>query len=134
MSLIHEIPGFSMMSDEISRAFTSELREAVAQNQLPPFIKKWAAVWKIENAHKPEHVRSCDAQILSGDLAGAEECLRSSFEGNPCSHAEKELCVGMEVRIPWALMVASVVAEKYGVPQGTALHQLFCEGPHDDCF
>lgn len=118
-------------------SYNSELFEALQHGKVLEFTAKWRSIWLIESEHKPESCRVIDLKISSGQIEGCEECLRLSFERPPekvCLHAMTELCVGMEIRMPWVLIVAVLCSHKYEAPMNMCLHQMFCEGPHDDCF
>lgn len=152
-SLIFSIPGYDLTSCEIFSKYSNEAR-AINRDNIQDHVNKWQALWELDR-NKPEHVKEMDNLIVMGliDWDEAANCIRMVRAGPACKHAPKglfhrkkrlrkklvsqvgsDLCAGMEIFMPWSILQAIMVSKHFGVPDGVAIHQLYCKGPHDQCF
>lgn len=160
-ALLASVPGFHQIDESFFKEFNKDFYKIRSGEGIQRFIAKWQAVWEMDIKQKPEIVREMDKYIISElsldgeDLYDAFKCIKKIKQQQLCSHApwgnrkqpKKKrhikkafkgdrggLCAAMEMRMPWTLTRGVIVSHEYGVPIGIAMHQLFCEGPHDNCF
>jgi hypothetical protein len=128
---------------DIYHLYTDELREVVTcPDALLSHIEKWKAVWQLTDRESvPYPVRKMDSVIASScfDVIDALRCVRMTFwtgvcSGQLCEHASTHICPGMEIRMPYLFTAMMLIGHKFGVPPYIALHQGFCQGPHEECF
>lgn len=160
-SVVTRLPGYSIHAD-ITSAYVKAIRKVKRTEDLRFLVGQWLPLWEMGRGRnpKPDKVRAVDDLIVSGqfDAREALRCLRRVLTTNkPCKHADphpvrskkrrirkkhykrnlhmSRLCVGMELLLPWSALVARQVCHKFGVPEGTAFHQLFCDdSQHSACF
>lgn len=151
---IFDIPNYSLTNHGFFAQYANEAK-AINRENIQDHVNKWHVIWEL-NRNKPEHVDEMDRRIVQGlvDWDEAVNCIRAARAGPSCKHApqglfhrkkrirkkklsqvvEPSLCAGMEIFMPWSILQAIMVSNYYGVPDGVAIHQLYCEGPHDHCF
>jgi hypothetical protein len=159
-SVVTRLPDYSINA-EVLKPFVTESKQLGSTEDLRFFVGRWLAIWQMGNAEqKAPTIRQIDDQIVSGEFNAREalRCIRRvRYTGKPCKHAVPHpvrskkrrirkkhdkrnlrvtrLCVGMEILMPWSLFMALRVRNHFGVPDSTALHQLFCDDPnHTSCF
>lgn len=122
--------------DDIITVFTNELKQVDTVLQLENFVGRWKLLWTASSEYKPVIISAVGSHIVSPADETDLKCIKLSFEDKLCEHSIKgEFCSGMEIRLPWTLLVATQLATKYGVPVEIAWHQAFCPFlDHDNCF
>lgn len=157
MKILDKIPGYeNIESDGIVKQFAAEIKLIKTEDDLKKFVVKWRQIWVLRRNSNQFAIKFND-QIISidFDLNQALQCIIRANNNKTCKHAtswglnkkpkkkrllkkaEKKggnLCHGMQIVLPEALIKTVYVTIKFGVPDGVAMHQLFCTGPHDDCF
>lgn len=161
VTVLEQIPGYRAMNygeDVIAVDFAKDVHAVRSADDIRKLVIKWRALWELTTKGKPEHVQNIDTRIVAGDFDADEafECFKRVAQGQTCRHATPwglkkrprkkrllkkmvksgsgSLCPGMEIRLPWSMFTVAMVSHHYGVPETMALHQAFCDGPHDGCF
>ena len=158
-SKLQDIPDYHQFDyeDKLMAGFNADINACATAEDLFDFVDKYSALWVL-GLHKPEHVRKCDEEIVAKqfDPAGVLRCLERAKRDELCEHIpvhaaphepppaeapsvdaplpKLAVCHGMEIRMPYSITLAILTAHHWDVPLSVAMHQLYCEGPHDDCF
>jgi hypothetical protein len=133
---------FDTQDYAMAERYTSELRCVRTLEELKKFVDRWKRLWEVSGHNKSDVVEEVDKKIREGLIIEDDlTCIRLSFEMDkdgietPCQHVRERLCVGMEIRLPWSMMLSTLVGGQYKVPECIAFHQLFCDDPnHIGCF
>ena len=133
------LPGYSMSDCTLIETFKKDVVLPRTESEFSSFIERWKLLWEVTLDKKfvPEHVKKMDQRIinLEFDVDWAWTCIQHTFVQDVlCVHATSQICPGAEIAIPCSLINASFAGTKFGVSTSSALHQLFCNGPHDCCF
>jgi hypothetical protein len=139
--VLQDLPYYGRDDVEMDNEFLKELRTIVrARSQrtvlkrLRKFITRWSLFWQLDKGWPGDrHPGICDRitklQITRQDIRR----LRMVLEDKRFWVRDSDE-VAIHIAIPPAMLMARVAANKYQVPFWVALHQMFCPGPHDNCF
>lgn len=126
---------------EMDKLFLKELRiilrsrsQRTVLRRLRSFISRWKLFWQLDRGLPGvRYPGICDRitklQITRADIRRLRMMLTDKrFQVRDSDE------VAIHIAIPPAMLMARVAANKYQVPFWVALHQMFCKGPHDNCF
>ena len=130
---IYELPNYDI---EGRVDYVEDRDKAMAQNDFSLLTSRWSFLFEVGDS-------GCTEDILSGNFDTAEVIRLMAHEMQTKDGAiidlvdggNKTARIAMELLCPEAIVAAMVMAAQYGVPEITALHQLYCNDPnHTHCF
>jgi hypothetical protein len=122
-------------TDHVKEAYVSELAAVATPEQLWEFAKRWRPLYllsrkekidkKAKDARRFRITQNNMQRLISMDWKPKEafECIQASRTG-PCKHVAQFSCVGAHIVLPPVLLMAHLIARKYGVTTDLALIQM----------
>jgi len=120
-------------SDEsVSEIYVQERDCIKSIEELIAFVQRWQPLFKLFTWTKPKmgsaayETYNAYEDLVEGTFNPKEalECMSKLRNEGECGHESKYSCCGMHIMMPYPLLDAFLVAEKYEVPFNVALIQL----------
>ena len=128
---IHELPGFHIEDNDMPQRYAKSLRASLdTKEALFEHINRWKAAWELW-PNKDKNIK----KILNKQISDwAFKRLKTKGINKDFVPGKKDNLV-CDLLVPPVLLKATLIAQEFGVPFCTALHQGFCKlEDHSFCF
>lgn len=126
-------PDYDHTGHRIRTVYQDELAAVRTPAQLSAFILRWRGLWELSKSSLPYWRKATPYnQMISGKFSKKKvlrELNRITRQSSSVKTANLSWDVAINIKMPWALLRASIIAHQYQTLEDAVLIQLF--GPMD---